>query len=251
MLPVSDERAAMRAACAAAGGPGTKEGWAALWRQGLTIWDLKGPTPVLFSEVTAEVVAGRLQLQLPALVPGCGSGYDVKGLLDAGMRGVVGCDLAEEAIARARGVLGEAAAPAHLVCGDFFCDARLAPGSFHFIFDYTFFCAIPPGLRAAWGKRTAELLAPGGRLLSALRRAPGALAGARTTPLVCAPPHTLRTPWPFPFHLLQPWPFRWRPTSWRQTPPRQGPRTQCPYRPTAQRWSRTGWCWTMGRAPAP
>ena len=62
MQPVTEERAAMRAACAAAGGPGTKEGWAALWQQGLTTWDLKGPTPVLYSEVTAAVVAGRLQL---------------------------------------------------------------------------------------------------------------------------------------------------------------------------------------------
>lgn len=174
MQPVTEERAAMRAACAAAGGPGTKEGWAALWQKGMTMWDLKGPTPVLYSELTAEVAAGRLQLHLPALVPGCGSGYDVKGLYDAGVRGVVGCDIAEEAIARAQGVLGEAASPSRLLCGDFFTDTRLVPGTFHFIFDYTFFCALPPALRAAWGKRTAELLAPGGRLLSAwgVRSAP-------------------------------------------------------------------------------
>lgn len=30
--------------------------------------------------------------------------------------------------------------------------------SFDFIFDYTFFCALPPSLRTLWGKRTGELL---------------------------------------------------------------------------------------------
>lgn len=167
-VPVSDDRARMRAACAAAGGPGTKEGWAILWREGMTIWDLKGPTPVLYDELTRAVCEGRVQLEQPVLVPGCGSGYDVKGLAEAGFRRVVGMDIAEEAIAAARGVLGSGAA-ATLLCGDFFTDSRVAPGGFKLVFDYTFFCALPPSLRAAWGQRTAELLAPGGLLLSAWR----------------------------------------------------------------------------------
>jgi len=233
MQSVTEERAAMRAACAAAGGPGTKEGWAALWQKGMTMWDLKGPTPVLYSELTAEVAAGRLQLHLPALVSGCGSGYDVKGLYDAGMRGVVGCDIAEEAIARAQGVLGEAASPSRLLCGDFFADARLVPGTFHFIFDYTFFCALPPALRAAWGKRTAELLAPGGRLLSAWGFARPHLKPPPPTSPSAALAHTT------PLFAAQHWPFRWRLTSWRPTLPRQAPLTPSPLRPTALRWSRT------------
>jgi methyl halide transferase len=36
---------------------------------------------------------------------------------------------------------------------------------FDFIFDYTFFCALPPSLRPAWGARIAELLTPGTGLL--------------------------------------------------------------------------------------
>ena len=47
-----------------------------------------------------------------------------------------------------------------LLCADFF--AFDAEGGFDFIFDYTFFCALPPSMRGAWGKRTAELLKPGG-----------------------------------------------------------------------------------------
>lgn len=38
---------------------------------------------------------------------------------------------------------------------------------FDFLYDYTFFCALPPKLRPAWGRRTAELLHPmRGRLLT-------------------------------------------------------------------------------------
>ena len=43
--------------------------------------------------------------------------------------------------------------------GDFFkFDAR---GGFDFIFDYTFFCALPMTMRPEWGARTAKLLKPG------------------------------------------------------------------------------------------
>jgi methyl halide transferase len=39
--------------------------------------------------------------------------------------------------------------------------------SFDFIFDYTFFCALPPQRRKEWGERTSQLLVPGtGRLLT-------------------------------------------------------------------------------------
>jgi hypothetical protein len=136
-----------------------------LWRENMTIWDLKGPTKALFHELTAAVCAGRVQLQGSALVPGCGSGYDVKALAAAGMKRVVGLDIAEEALVAARAEVGSTP-NAELICGDFFTEARLAAGSFSFIFDYTFLCAIPPSARAAWGRRTAELLAPTGRLLT-------------------------------------------------------------------------------------
>jgi hypothetical protein len=53
---------------------------------------------------------------------------------------------------------------ASVVCGDFF-SADLG-GQFDFTFDYTFFCALPPSLREKWGRRHAELLKPGGKLLT-------------------------------------------------------------------------------------
>lgn len=44
---------------------------------------------------------------------------------------------------------------------------RSEEASFDFIFDYTFFCAIPPTRRKEWGERTSQLLVPEtGRLLT-------------------------------------------------------------------------------------
>lgn len=180
-----DAREHMRAVIKAAGGAGTATGWSELWQKNLTMWDLAKATPALGDEVDAALTSGRLDRSSAVLVPGCGAAYDVRALADKGFARVVGADITEEAIARARDVV--AGAPgAELLCGDFFADARLAPGSFSFIFDYTFFCAIPPSLRGAWGARTAALLAPGGRLLTfAFPFAPDAAA---TDPAAAGPP---------------------------------------------------------------
>jgi hypothetical protein len=44
---------------------------------------------------------------------------------------------------------------------------RSEEASFDFIFDYTFFCALPPTRRKEWGERTSQLLVPEtGRLLT-------------------------------------------------------------------------------------
>lgn len=180
---VDPKRALMREICKESGGPGTKEGWAALWQQGLTLWDLKGPTPVLYDELTQAVCEGRLFLGRRSLVPGCGTGYDVKGLANAGMD-VVGCDIAEEALAAAKKEVG---VTAELLCCDFFTAAALRPASFHFIFDYTFFCALPPSLRNSWGRRTSELLEPGGRLLTLAF--PLASDEVASDPNAAGPPH--------------------------------------------------------------
>ena len=165
--PKADARDHMREVIASAGGAGSRAGWAELWRKDLTLWDLGKPTPLLGDEVTKALATGRLSVSAvrAVLVPGCGAAYDVRALSEVGFLRVVGADIAEDAIARARAVVGDARG-AELLVADFFKDERLAPGSFDFIFDYTFFCALPPALRAAWGARTAALLSPGGKLLT-------------------------------------------------------------------------------------
>ena len=64
-------REEMRAVIAAAGGTGSAEGWAALWRRNLTIWDLGKQTPVFQSELAAALASGRVARGGATLVPGC------------------------------------------------------------------------------------------------------------------------------------------------------------------------------------
>lgn len=49
--------------------------------------------------------------------------------------------------------------------GDFFTFPLPSP-LFTLAYDYTFFCALPPSLRAAWAARYAELIQPGGVLIA-------------------------------------------------------------------------------------
>lgn len=49
---------------------------------------------------------------------------------------------------------------------DFFSFPLPSNQPFSFAFDYTFFCAIPPSLRAKWGQRYGEVVRPGGLLVA-------------------------------------------------------------------------------------
>ncbi|KAL5997932.1 hypothetical protein ACLOJK_008866 [Asimina triloba] len=71
------------------------DGWEKSWEQGLTPWDLGGPTPVILDLLkTGALPKGR------ALVPGCGSGHDVVALAGP-ERYVVGMDISDNAIQKA------------------------------------------------------------------------------------------------------------------------------------------------------
>lgn len=135
--------------------------WQERWRQGNTPWDAGGAPPVLQKLVEGgELPEGR------ALVPGCGSGYDVLELATP-ERSVLGIEVAEGAVARfekLRRQAGVSRERAEVVEGDFF-DYEFGE-SFDLIWDYTFLCALPPARREAWAERVHELLVPGGRLVT-------------------------------------------------------------------------------------
>lgn len=135
-------------------------GWDAAWVQKVTPWDLGGVHPVIENLVaTGSLPTGRV------LVPGCGSGWDVVALAGP-TRHVVGLDLSETATSQARKAAeGKPGAPfSEFVSGNFFDYAPSAP--FDLIFDYTFFCALNPSLRPEWAKKMAQLLLPGGELIT-------------------------------------------------------------------------------------
>lgn len=134
--------------------------WESCWSQSVTPWDLGEVTPIISELVrNGGLPPGR------ALIPGCGSGYDVAALATPD-RHVVGIDISETAVARARKIAsaGPSAKWVEFVCTDFFSYTSASP--FDLIFDYTFFCALEPTIRPKWAAKMSELLSPGGELIT-------------------------------------------------------------------------------------
>jgi hypothetical protein len=135
--------------------------WQDAWREGRTRWDAGESPPIL----RRLVRRGELPTGI-ALVPGCGSGYDVF-TLAAEDRRVIGIDIAPGAAERFEALREERGIPAseaHIHVGDFF--AFELDDKADLCWDYTFFCAIEPERRREWGAKVDSLLAPEAELLT-------------------------------------------------------------------------------------
>ena len=109
--------------------PAGPDFWDVRFREGYTPWDAGG-VPAALREFLVREPAGRR-----VLIPGCGSGYEVRAFAAAGHE-VVAIDFSPAAIAAARGVLGELG---HLVVqGDFFAHPF---GLFDLVYERPFLCA--------------------------------------------------------------------------------------------------------------
>ncbi|XP_016471121.1 putative thiol methyltransferase 2 isoform X1 [Nicotiana tabacum] len=135
-------------------------GWEKCWEKGLTPWDLGQPTPILVDlHQRGALPKGR------ALVPGCGSGHDVVAIA-CPERFVVGLDVSENAIKQATKLFSSSKRAEYFAFleADFF--TWRPTHLFDLIFDYTFFCAIEPEMRAQWASRIRDLLKPDGELIT-------------------------------------------------------------------------------------
>ncbi|XP_068635083.1 thiocyanate methyltransferase 1-like [Aristolochia californica] len=136
------------------------DGWDRCWEQGITPWDVGHAQPIIVHLLNSGTLPkGR------ALIPGCGSGYDVVAIASP-ERFVVGLDVAENAIKRAKEL---SASLPNANCVEFLLENFFAwkpAEQFDLIFDYTFFAAVDPSLRPAWGSKVAELLKPDGELIT-------------------------------------------------------------------------------------
>ena len=150
--------------------------WDELYASDETPWDMGRPSPPLEALLRERAVpSGRV------LVPGCGRGWEVDLLARSGHQ-AVGIDLSPRAIEQARQRIGPLPG-ATLLATDFFAEpARLAPHSFDWIFDQTFYCALPPARCRDYARVARALLRPGGQWL---------LLAFRT-------PHATRPPWDSP-----------------------------------------------------
>lgn len=134
--------------------------WQHQYLTGETPWDRGEPAPALVQYLVGFPVTGRV------LVPGCGTGQDVKALAAAGAEHVTGLDVAPLAVERA-GKLLEGVAEVEVTLGDLFVEAHQAPlaGTFDLVWEHTCYCAIPPERRADYVAAVAAVLKPGGQLL--------------------------------------------------------------------------------------
>ena len=130
------------------------EFWSSRYSAAKMPWDLHDvPVPL-------QTFLARPQRAGSVLIPGCGSGYEVRAFHDAGFD-VTALDFAPAAIDRARAVLGELAQLVKL--GDFFTYDFGC--KFDLIYERTFLCALPPSRWHDYARRMRELLKPSGRLV--------------------------------------------------------------------------------------
>ena len=136
--------------------PSHPEFWDQRYQSGQTPWDFGGVPAGLSSYLRHHPRGGRV------LIPGCGSGYEIKAFADAGSA-VTALDLSPAAVARAHQVAGPALAP-NILVGDFFAhDFGAVP--FDVIYERTFLCSLLPERREAYRNRVAALLRHRGSLL--------------------------------------------------------------------------------------
>ena len=133
--------------------------WESRYQTGDMPWEKGEPSPGLVDFLAAHP-------QLPrgtVLVPGCGTGHDVRAFAAAGFD-VTGYDLAPSAIQLSREKTAAAGLKAEFVRGDFLADApsRL----FDWIFEHTLFCAIDPARRDEYAAAVSRWLKPGGQYLA-------------------------------------------------------------------------------------
>jgi SAM-dependent methyltransferase len=132
--------------------------WHGRYLDGTDGWDLGAPSTPL-----QTFIDGLTDKDLRILIPGCGRAWEGQYLHRLGFRNVWLMDLTGEpfkdVLLRCPDFPQE-----HLLTGDFFAHTA----QYDLIIEQTFFCALDPGLRAAYVRKMHDLLAPGGRLVGVL-----------------------------------------------------------------------------------
>lgn len=129
--------------------------WTKRWDSGKTPWDLGHVPPALLQFLA------RPTLQTRVLVPGCGSGYELRAFNEVGHE-VTGIEFSATAVARARemlGTLGDCVIHGNLFKHDF------GTHRFGLVYERGFLCSQPPARWPDYASLMASLIPPGGRLV--------------------------------------------------------------------------------------
>jgi methyl halide transferase len=130
--------------------------WEKRWQRGDTPWDHGEPAPPLLELLDSD--QGCHLKGKRVLVPGCGSGEDVRALARAGAF-ATGLDISPTASTRAKGL--DPTPGTDFVSGSFF---EWSSDPFDAIWEHTCFCAIEPEDRVRYAAACARLIRPGGFL---------------------------------------------------------------------------------------
>lgn len=130
--------------------------WVKRWEAGKLPWDLGGIPQSLVSFLTRTQASPTR-----VLIPGCGTGYEVRAFHEAG-HDVTAIDFSAPAVAHAREVLGPLGDK--VVLGNFF-KHDFADQRYGLIYERGFLCSLPPTKWPDYAARMADLLSPGGRLV--------------------------------------------------------------------------------------
>jgi methyl halide transferase len=137
----------------------TEPDWETRYQTGDMPWEKGEPSPGLvdFLSEHRDLPRGRV------LVPGCGTGHDVRAWAGAGFE-VVGMDLAPSAIRLADERTRAAGLSAEFRLGNFLEEEPPAP--FDWVFEHTLFCAIDPLRRDDYVRGVLRWLKPRGQFLA-------------------------------------------------------------------------------------
>lgn len=130
--------------------------WDDRWKAGETPWDHGAPAPPLVELLGSDQASWLIGKRV--LVPGCGSGEDVRELARAGAD-ATGLDISPTAVAHAQAM--SPTKGTDFVNGSFF-DWESEP--FDAVWEHTCFCAIEPADRIRYASACARLIRPGGCL---------------------------------------------------------------------------------------
>ncbi len=131
------------------------EFWDSRYRAGRTPWDFGGVPRALSDWLERAPQPGRV------LIPGCGSGYEVRAFHERGWD-VLAIDYSAAAIERSRQLLGSLSDK--IVLADFFTH-DFGGRKFDVIYERTFLCSLPPDVWPKYVKRMARLLVERGKLI--------------------------------------------------------------------------------------
>ncbi|HPA16449.1 MAG TPA: methyltransferase domain-containing protein [Verrucomicrobiae bacterium] len=131
--------------------------WEGRYRRGETRWEKGAPAPPLVEFLSRHRMSGEV------LVPGCGTGHDVRAIA-AGGASVLGIDIAPSAIRLARE--HRPAGNERYALADFLKPPEELAGGFDWLFEHTLFCAIDPDRRHDYAASATTSLKPGGLFLA-------------------------------------------------------------------------------------